>query len=38
MQTVTYSEVRENLKEVLDKVAADRAPVMITRSAARMSC
>ena len=31
MQTVTYSEARENLKSVLDKVAADRAPVMITR-------
>ncbi|MBC3942108.1 type II toxin-antitoxin system Phd/YefM family antitoxin [Sphingomonas albertensis] len=31
MQTVTYSEARENLKSVLDKVVADRAPVMITR-------
>ena len=31
MQTVTYSEARENLKAVLDKAAADRAPVMITR-------
>ena len=31
MQTVTYSETRENLKSVLDKVVADRAPVMITR-------
>jgi len=31
MQTVTYSEARENLKSVIDKVAADRAPVMITR-------
>jgi antitoxin YefM len=31
MQTVTYSEARENLKAVLDKVVADRAPVMITR-------
>ena len=31
MQTVTYSEARENLKSVIDRVAADRAPVMITR-------
>ena len=31
MQTVTYSEARENLESVLDKVVADRAPVMITR-------
>jgi antitoxin YefM len=31
MQTVSYSEARENLKAVLDKVVADRAPVMITR-------
>lgn len=31
MQTVTYSEARENLKAVLDKAAADRAPIMITR-------
>lgn len=31
MQTVTYSEACEDLKSVLDKVVADRAPVMITR-------
>jgi antitoxin YefM len=31
MQTVTYSEARNNLKAVMDKAAADRAPVMITR-------
>ncbi|KQO08109.1 type II toxin-antitoxin system Phd/YefM family antitoxin [Sphingomonas sp. Leaf242] len=31
MQTVTYSDARENLKSVIDKVVADRAPVMITR-------
>lgn len=31
MQTVTYSEARDDLKSVLDKVVADRAPVMITR-------
>ena len=31
MQTFTYSEARENLKAVMDKAAADRAPVMITR-------
>ena len=31
MRTVTYSEARDNLKAVMDKAAADRAPVMITR-------
>ena len=31
MQTVTYSEARENLDAVMDKAASDRAPVMITR-------
>ena len=31
MQTVTYSDAREKLKTVLDRVVADRAPVMITR-------
>ncbi|HEX8389103.1 MAG TPA: type II toxin-antitoxin system prevent-host-death family antitoxin [Sphingomonas sp.] len=31
MHTVTYSEARQNLKAVMDKAAADRAPVMITR-------
>ena len=31
MQTVTYSEARDNLKAVMDKAATDRAPVMITR-------
>ena len=31
MQTVTYSEARENLKSVIDKVVADRAPILVTR-------
>lgn len=31
MQTVSYSEARENLKAVIDKVVADRAPLAITR-------
>lgn len=31
MQSVTYSEARENLKKVMDKAVADRAPVLITR-------
>ena len=31
MQTVTYSEARDNLKSVIDKVVADRAPVLVTR-------
>ncbi|PXA86084.1 prevent-host-death protein [Nostoc sp. 3335mG] len=31
MQTVSYSEARENLKAVMDRAVADRAPVLITR-------
>ena len=31
MQTVSYSEARENLKAVMDRATADRAPVLITR-------
>jgi antitoxin YefM len=31
MHTVSYSEARDNLKRVMDKAAADRAPIMITR-------
>ncbi|MBB5711079.1 type II toxin-antitoxin system Phd/YefM family antitoxin [Sphingomonas xinjiangensis] len=31
LQTVSYSEARENLKKVMDKAVADRAPVLITR-------
>jgi antitoxin YefM len=31
MQTVSYSEARENLKAMIDKVVADRAPLTITR-------
>ena len=31
MQTVTYSEARDNLKAVMDKALADRAPILITR-------
>ena len=31
MQAVSYSEARENLKAVIDKVVADRAPIAITR-------
>ena len=31
MQTISYSEARENLKSVIDKVVADRAPIAITR-------
>ena len=31
MQTVTYSEARDNLKAVIDKVVADRAPILVTR-------
>ena len=31
MQTVSYSEARENLKKVMDTAVADRAPILITR-------
>ena len=31
MQAISYSEARENLKAVIDKVIADRAPLAITR-------
>ncbi len=31
MLTVSYSEARENLKAMIDKVVADRAPIAITR-------
>jgi antitoxin YefM len=31
MQAITYSEARENLKAMIDKVIADRAPLAITR-------
>lgn len=31
MQTVSYSEARDNLKRVMDKAIADRAPILITR-------
>lgn len=31
MQTISYSEARDNLKAVMDKAAADRAPILITR-------
>lgn len=34
MQTVTFSEAREDLTSMLDKVVADCAPVMITRQRA----
>ena len=31
MYAVSYSEARENLKSMIDKVVADRAPLAITR-------
>ena len=31
MQAISYSEARENLKSLIDKVVADRAPIAITR-------
>jgi antitoxin YefM len=32
METLTFSDTRANLKAVMDKVVADRAPVAIGRS------
>ena len=34
MQTFSFSDTRANLKAVMDRVVADRAPVAITRSKA----
>lgn len=31
MHAVSYSSFRENLKSMIDKVVADRAPIAITR-------
>jgi antitoxin YefM len=31
MYAISYSEARENLKSVMDKAVADRAPIAITR-------
>ena len=31
MKTVSHSEAGENLKALIDKVVADRAPIAITR-------
>lgn len=34
MDLITYSDTRANLKEVMDRVVADRTPVVITRQKA----
>ncbi len=31
MDVLTYSDTRANLKDVMDRVVADRAPVVVTR-------
>ena len=31
MQTISYSEARDNLKALMDKAVSDRAPILITR-------
>jgi len=31
MQAISYSEARENLKSLIDRAVADRAPITITR-------
>ncbi len=33
METITYSHTRQHLAEIMNKVADDRAPVLITRQA-----
>ena len=33
MEAITYSHTRQNLAEIMNKVAEDRAPVVITRQA-----
>jgi hypothetical protein len=35
MNTITYSSVRSNLAQTMEKVCDDHAPVIITRKAAR---
>ncbi len=32
MDVITYSDARANLKTVMDKVVADRAPIVVTRT------
>jgi antitoxin YefM len=34
MDVLSYSDTRANLKEVMDRVAEDRAPVVVTRQKA----
>lgn len=34
MDVITYSDSRANLKDVMDRVVADRTPVVITRQKA----
>ncbi len=31
MDVLTYSDTRANLKDVMDRVVADRAPIVVTR-------
>lgn len=35
MDTITYSAVRSNLAQTMDKVCDDHAPIIITRKAAK---
>jgi len=35
MQSVSYSELRQGLASMMDKVCDDRAPLMVTRQNAR---
>ncbi len=34
MDVISYSDTRANLKDVMDRVVADRAPVVVTRQKA----
>ena len=31
METVSYSDARDNLKAIMDRAVADRAPILVTR-------
>jgi antitoxin YefM len=34
MDVITYSDTRANLKEIMDRVVADRVPMLVTRQKA----
>ena len=38
MDVVTYSEARANLKDVMDRVVADKTEIIVTRQKAEAVC